>query len=72
MYDARSKNATTLAALTSNQNAALGSMLQGGMLAGTSSGLLNPKTGGLGQVGQDIWDGITDSDWWRDLFDFGG
>lgn len=72
MYDARSKNATTLAALTGNQNAALGSMLQGGLLAGVGGGLIDPSTGGLGQVGQDIWEGITDSDWWNDLFDFGG
>lgn len=71
MYDTRSKNATSLAALMSGRNDALGSMLQGGLLTGTGSGLLDSGTGGLGQVGQKIWDNVTDSEWWNDLFDFG-
>ena len=64
LAEQRGRNATTLAALMSGQNAALQNMIRGGLTLGKDLGVDNI----LGDVGEGLWEGLENSDFWKGLF----
>ena len=64
LAEQRGRNATTLAALMSGQNAALQNMIRGGLTLGKDLGVDNI----LGDVGEGLWEGLENSYFWKGLF----
>ena len=64
----RGQQATTLAGLLDKSQTGMNSMLQAGAYLGEETGLTDLFGGKIKDVGDNIIKGVTDSDWWQELF----